>query len=552
MSYIVFARKYRPQTFDDIDGQPHIVRTLKNAITQERVAHAYLFSGPRGVGKTTTARVLAKALNCDKGPAPNPCNSCPACDEITKGASLDVLEIDGASNRGIEEIRNLREGVKFKPSKGRFRIYIVDEVHMLTQEAFNALLKTLEEPPLHVKFIFATTQAHKLPLTILSRCQRFDFHRISSKDILENLKRIKANERLNATDDVLNLIARHSDGSMRDAQVLLDQIMSFAKDDMRLDDVIKMLGLIGDDILFALSDSIRERDALKALKLIGQFINEGGDCFQLVVNLIEHFRNIVIIKISKDPKSISDWDADKIKHYESQAKDFSVEDILYIMHTLSNAVDLIKKTPLARIPLETTVIRLTRAGPILALADIMARLTELEKKLLSGLQKPQNNEPHILPQKKEPEPDSFRASTELDEISSGWAAVINRIRTKKISIASYLEEGYPIGLDGDKLLIGFSREFQFHKEVLDTPENRRLIEESINACLNLTLRVALKEVETLKADGKGAIDIPQDNVISGGAVESGEKTNDKEDEPLIKDALEIFGGEIRDKLSKKK
>ncbi|MDD5437493.1 MAG: DNA polymerase III subunit gamma/tau, partial [Candidatus Omnitrophica bacterium] len=219
MSYIAFARKYRPQTFDDIIGQSHVTTTLKNAISQDRVAHAYLFAGPRGVGKTTAARILAKALNCEKGPTTKPCNTCASCKEITQGSSLDILEIDGASNRGIDEIRNLRDNVKFAPAKGKFKVYIIDEVHMLTPEAFNALLKTLEEPPKHVKFIFATTQAHKVPPTILSRCQRFDFRRIGSAQIVENLKKIVGAEALEINDEALGLIARYSDGGMRDAQV---------------------------------------------------------------------------------------------------------------------------------------------------------------------------------------------------------------------------------------------------------------------------------------------------------------------------------------------
>ncbi|MDP3730508.1 MAG: DNA polymerase III subunit gamma/tau [Candidatus Omnitrophota bacterium] len=294
MSYIVFARKYRPQAFDEVVGQSHITTTLENAIAQDRVAHAYIFAGPRGVGKTTTARIFAKALNCERGPTADPCNKCPLCLEITQGSSLDILEIDGASNRGIDEIRNLRENVKFSPSKGRFKVYIIDEVHMLTQEAFNALLKTLEEPPAHVKFIFATTQAHKVPPTILSRCQRFDFRRISIKDIVDSLKAIAKKENLKVEDDVLILMAKHSDGSMRDAQVVLDQISSFADGRISLEDASKILGAVSDDILFSLADSIKSRDALGALKIIDDLANEGKDVAEIVLYLIEHFRDLSV------------------------------------------------------------------------------------------------------------------------------------------------------------------------------------------------------------------------------------------------------------------
>ena len=286
MSYIVFARKYRPQAFEEVVGQSHITTTLENAIAQDRVAHAYIFAGPRGVGKTTTARIFAKALNCEKGPTADPCNKCPSCLEITQGSSLDILEIDGASNRGIDEIRNLRENVKFSPSKGRFKVYIIDEVHMLTSEAFNALLKTLEEPPKHVKFIFATTQAHKVPPTILSRCQRFDFRRISIKDIVDSLKAIAKKEDLKVDDDVLILMAKHSDGSMRDAQVVLDQISSFADGRISLEDASKILGAVSDDILFSLAESIKSKDSLKALKIIDDLANEGKDVAQIVLYLI--------------------------------------------------------------------------------------------------------------------------------------------------------------------------------------------------------------------------------------------------------------------------
>ena len=265
MAYTVFALKWRPQNFDEIIGQNHIVTTLKSALEKNRLAHAYLFAGPRGVGKTSTARILAKALNCKDGPTLNPCQKCASCLEIGQGRSMDVIEIDGASNRGIDEIRVLRENVKFSPVAGKFKIYIIDEVHMLTQEAFNALLKTLEEPPAFVKFIFATTQPHKVLATILSRCQRFDFRRITVMEMITQLERIVTQEKIGVDKEVLLAIAKASDGSLRDAESLLDQLISFSKDKISLKDVISILGIVEQEALFEITDKIIQKDALAAL-----------------------------------------------------------------------------------------------------------------------------------------------------------------------------------------------------------------------------------------------------------------------------------------------
>ncbi len=261
MSYVVFALKWRPKNFDEIIGQEQIVTTLKNAIQKNRLAHAYLFAGPRGVGKTSTARILAKTLNCKAGPTLNPCQKCSSCIEISQGRSLDVIEIDGASNRGIDEIRTLRENVKFAPSGGKFKIYIIDEVHMLTTEAFNALLKTLEEPPEFVKFIFATTQPHKVIPTILSRCQRMDFRFIPVMEIIAQLERIVKAEKIDVDKEVLFAIARSSEGSLRDAESVLDQLTSFSKEKISLKDVISVLGLVEQDALFEITDKIIQKDA---------------------------------------------------------------------------------------------------------------------------------------------------------------------------------------------------------------------------------------------------------------------------------------------------
>jgi len=251
MSYVVIARRWRPQQFNEIIGQEHVSKTLSNAIANNRIAHSYIFTGPRGVGKTTTARILAKAVNCEKGPTPHPCNECASCKAITVGNSMDVLEIDGASNRGIDEVRNLRENIRYAPTQGKYRIYIIDEVHMLTKEAFNALLKTLEEPPEHAMFIFATTEIHRVPATILSRCQRFDFRRIPLKTIMEHLRRICDGEKIDIQEEALLQIAKKADGSMRDAQSILDQLISFSGNKIAFEDVAQALGVIHQDLFSA-------------------------------------------------------------------------------------------------------------------------------------------------------------------------------------------------------------------------------------------------------------------------------------------------------------
>jgi len=578
MSYIVFARKYRPQTFDDVVGQPHITTTLKNAIAQSRVAHAYLFAGPRGVGKTTTARVLAKALNCEKGPTPTPCNTCASCKEITQGSSLDILEIDGASNRGIEEIRSLRENAQFSPSKGRFKVYIIDEVHMLSGDAFNALLKTLEEPPPHLKFIFATTHPHKVPATILSRCQRFDFRRIATKDIADNLKAIANDEKLNIKDEALGLIARYSDGSLRDAQVILDQIASFTQGKVDSGDVAKILGIVDDEILFGLSAAISGRDPVRALTIIDRLMNDGKDVVQVILELIEHFRDISITKISAELDALIDAGPDKIKRYAAQGAHFTIEEILYIIYTLSNTIDFVRKSSLARIPFEAALVKLTRCGGILPVAEIMKRLEALESGTVdnkpsrpSGTASHQplatSHEPRATSDQPplsadlsfeapgakaeatsderlatdDPPPPVSENGSNLDEILSSWTKVVNYIRGRKISVASYLGEGSPVSLEAGTLTISFPKEHQFHKEVLDTLDNRRLIEEGINKALGLEMRVILTLVEPARMNGR----MPQ---ASGGgtagdlAAEGGAKPD--ESDPIVKAALEMFGGKI--------
>ncbi|GAG77910.1 unnamed protein product, partial [marine sediment metagenome] len=275
--YLVIARKYRPKYFSEIVGQEHITKTLINAINDYRVAHAYLFSGPRGVGKTTTARILSKSLNCQKGPTALPCNTCSNCREIDDSINLDVLEIDGASNRGIEEIRTLQENTRYAPGRGNYKIYIIDEVHMLTKHAFNALLKTLEEPPKHVIFIFATTEPHKVPMTVLSRCQRFNFRRLTVSEIEGKLKEISEKEKIPVEDLAVKLIARQADGSLRDGESMLDQLFTYSDGKITVNDVRQMFGFVEEEIYFSLTDSIKGKDEKKILKIIDTVFDKGYD-----------------------------------------------------------------------------------------------------------------------------------------------------------------------------------------------------------------------------------------------------------------------------------
>ena len=555
MSYIAFARKYRPQTFDDIIGQPHVTTTLKNAISQDRVAHAYLFSGPRGVGKTTAARILAKALNCEKGPSAKPCNTCAVCKEIVSGSSMDVLEIDGASNRGIEEIRVLRENVKFAPTRGRFKIYIIDEVHMLTPEAFNALLKTLEEPPPHVKFIFATTQAYKVPSTILSRCQRFDFRRIAAVEVAANLKKIAKAEGLNIDDEALGLIARYSDGGMRDAQVMLDQITSSSSGKVKAADIAKMLGTIDDEALFELSGSIRDKDAPRALGIIDRLVNDGKDVTQAALGLIEHFRNIAVTKVAADTVGLIDAGTEKIKRYKDEAERFSVEEILYVIYTISNAIDFIRKASLSRVPLEAALVKLTMSRPVMPLDEIAARVEALEKLSIApspAARKPEDRtvirpQPPVQAPAQHMPPKSQERSTgvkliNIEDVLSDWAKVVNYIMPKKISVASYLQEGYPVSIDGKTLSIGFAKDLQFHKEVLESPDNRSLIEEAVREVLAAEFKISFMLVEPVNMPRRGShgatsgmMNDPEESDLAG-----------KEVDPIIKSAMQIFGGDMAD------
>jgi len=341
MDYVVSARKWRPTTFAEVVGQEHISKTIKNSIVNNRIAHAFLFAGPRGVGKTTTARILAKALNCKNNIDGEPCNNCENCNAFNNSQSIDIIEIDGASNRGINEIRALREAVKYSPTTGSYKIFIVDEVHMLTNESFNAFLKTLEEPPAHAIFIFATTDVHKVPLTIISRCQRFDFRRIELNAIKLQLSKIADSDGIIIDDNALTFIAKKADGALRDAQSLFDQVISFGGKNIDSSIVTQMLNLIDDDVYFNFSDAILKKDFIQAFEISKIVYDNGWNYIDFTTGLIEHFRNILTTVLKKDTTFV-ETSEDFKKKYLNYIKTFSESDLLRILLYLSKVEKEIK------------------------------------------------------------------------------------------------------------------------------------------------------------------------------------------------------------------
>jgi len=385
LAYEVTARKWRPQEFDGVIGQEHVTTTLKNAIQSGQIAHAYLFAGPRGVGKTTTARILAKALNCVNGPTVTPCNDCTICHEISEGRSVDVLEIDGASNNRVEQVRtHLLESVKYTPSQGKHKVYIIDEVHMLTKEAFNALLKTLEEPPAHVYFIFATTDPRKVIPTVLSRCQRFDFRRISGPTIVDHLAMISEKSGYGVQREALALIARRVDGSMRDAESLLDQVVAFGGTGLTAREAAEVLGIVDQDIYFELLDIVEEQDVPRGLGLVDRVFSQGHDLEEIILGVLEHLRNLLVVKAAPEAEALLGAAALEQERYREQAGRFETEDLLRLSQLATQMEQSVKQSALPRVQLETGVVRMIRMAKSVQLTDVMSRLSDLARRVGSG------------------------------------------------------------------------------------------------------------------------------------------------------------------------
>ncbi|MDZ7765112.1 MAG: DNA polymerase III subunit gamma/tau [Melioribacteraceae bacterium] len=375
MNFVVTARKWRPQIFEDVVGQEHITKTLKNAIVNNRIAHSFIFAGPRGVGKTTTARILAKSLNCLNPKDGEPCNECDMCKSFQTSQSLDIIEIDGASNRRIDEIRTLRESVKYAPSKGKYKIYIIDEVHMLTNESFNALLKTLEEPPEHTIFVFATTDIHKVPLTIISRCQRFDFRRIELNAIKNQLAKIAASEKIKIDDQSLTLIAKKADGALRDAQSLFDQVISFCGTNVKAKDISQMLNLIDEELYFIISDAIIDKNFESAFSVSQKIYDHGWNYIDFINGLVEHFRNILTVVITKDHKLLESAEVFKTKYLEYGNR-FTEGDLLRILSMLNKTVYEVKNTQNQKLKVEIALSHLIGLERTSTISEIIKLLQE--------------------------------------------------------------------------------------------------------------------------------------------------------------------------------
>ncbi|MDY6843560.1 MAG: DNA polymerase III subunit gamma/tau, partial [Thermodesulfobacteriota bacterium] len=400
MGYQPLARKCRPQTFDEVIAQNHITQTLKNAILSEKMTHCFLFAGPRGVGKTSVARIFAKSINCKDGPTGTPCNQCSNCIEITKGYSIDILEIDGASNTGVDNIRELRENVQYLPAKTRYKVYIIDEVHMLSNSAFNALLKTLEEPPNHVIFILATTDPHKIPETIISRCQRFHFKRIPYALICEKLAEIVQESEITVEESSLHIIARAAQGSLRDAQVLLDQVIAYCSNEIHYTDVLEILDIVDRQIYLDLTDAILKRDGRRCIEILESAYNQGFPVREFYRGLLEHFRDVAVLSISQDTSDLLHLPDNELRLLEKQAQSVQYEDIKIYMEKIISKESEIYHSSSPKIILEAIIFDMVAYKSISSFTHLVEKLTALEKRILNLL----SNQPehHALDKFSEP------------------------------------------------------------------------------------------------------------------------------------------------------
>jgi DNA polymerase III subunit gamma/tau len=543
VSYEVFARKYRPQRFDDLVGQAHVSRTLKNAVAQNRLAHAYLFVGPRGVGKTSTARILAKSLNCVKGPTVTPCGECDNCREIAAGNSLDVIEIDGASNNSVEDVRQLRENVRYAPAKGRYKIYLIDEVHMLSPAAFNALLKTLEEPPEHVKFIFATTEPQKVLPTILSRCQRFDLHRIPANLITKHLQFIAGKEKITLEPAAAHAIARGAEGGLRDAESMLDQLVAFCGEKISESDVLDVFGFTSEQTVIDLTGRILRGETPEAIDLLHQQSEAGKDMMRLMSDLIAYLRDLLVFKAKPDALK-EDVEADVQTSLATHAELVTMDRLLELVDQFAAAEGRMKWAPNKKLHLEVAIIKAIQSLGQATLDEVIEKLGELRNG--GGARSPAPSAQSVAagadrgheasreqktevtaPGYNETSPRVAETSPDANEL---WQRILAKVPAQKAFVRNSAAAAHVLGVDGRNFQIGFAPGDKAMMDILGTQANRKLLETLLHEITGKDWSVGL----TIKED------LP---TRQASASQHSQPENLKED-PLIQEAIGLFNAQI--------
>jgi len=578
VNYQVTARKWRPRRFEEVVGQEHITTTLSNAVSTGRIAHCFLFCGPRGTGKTTTARILAKMLNCSQLSGANPCDSCPSCTSIAGGTSMDVLEIDGASNNSVDDVRELREVVRYVPTGGAHKIYIIDEVHMLSTAAFNALLKTLEEPPEKVVFVFATTEVQEVPQTILSRCQRFNFRRIPTSAIAAHLSKIALAEGIKAEEEALYLLAQRADGALRDAESLMDQVVSFEHDRITEPGVRQVLGLVDGRTFFELSQALSAGESAQVLEVVSQVVEGGGDIEEFVRGFTEHCRHLLSVKVQGDGGAqLEVADAERERLVEA-AQSFAEEDLLRILQMLLDLEADLRRSAQPRFRVEIALVRAARMGRAIDVATLLKRLEAMPAQpsptRAPATARPTNERaapkpaarPHTpaaqLPQQPgsqpeppvtdnqqpphpseavseapEAEPAAAAGSIDGQAVKNAWGQIVKGVMQEQRSLGSFLQEGQPGAVEGSVLRILFEETGRFNMSQVE--KNRAVVEEVCQQVLGVRLRVQC----AVGSSSEDASHTANDKK-AGGEPGTAQTKSDAHVDPKVKSVLDTFDGEL--------